>query len=175
MQIFKRTTFSGIEIVAKSEKDIQKIISAILCIKQDDVGKKKIRNLKQIAIQQKKSYANDLFFPERIWICQLGTVRESSVAYLASLLVHEIFHILQMKRGLKNDNFKLEPAAYKAQIKFLEKYGTKTEVQHVKKLLKQGHWNRNFIIKDKKTGRPTRPLWNFLQILKEARFTEIDT
>jgi hypothetical protein len=140
IHMLKQYKQSGIEITGEAVKDIKKIAEAVLFLESDSTWKKKVRNLKQIIVHSKNSYDNELFYRGAIWVCQRGTVREATIPYLASLIAHEIFHILQDKRGMDNINSRMEPAAYNAQIRFLEKYGTKRDVWWVSKLLKEKYW-----------------------------------
>lgn len=83
--------------------------------------------------------------PEKVWVCGIPTVRESSVSYLASLLVHESVHCAKLEQGSWNEKLKDEPEAYHTQMSFLKKYGEKNEYEYVKRLIREKHWKRNFV------------------------------
>lgn len=168
--VLKSYRQSGINIVGQNLKDIKKVSEAVLFLNKDTIWNKKIKNLKQIVIHSKNSYDNELFYKGRIWVCQLGTVREASVVYLASLIIHEIFHILQEKRGMDNKNSRMEPAAYKAQINFLKKYGTKRDVLWVSKLLKEKHWVEQIDMSRKGKGKVyVSPFFKYLKTIKTSK------
>ncbi len=161
---------SGVEIIGIRLKDLKKVAEAVLFLGSDSVWRGKLKNLKKIVIHNKNSYDNELFHRGKIWVCQLGTVRESSVVYLASLIAHEIFHAIQGKRGMDNINSRMEPAAYKAQIRFLSKYGTKQDVQWVSKLLKEKHWEGQIEINRKGKNRTyVSPFLKYLKVVKTSK------
>ncbi len=168
--MLRRYRQSGIEIVGSTLKDLKKVSEAILFLKKDDVWGNKLNNLKKIIIHGKNSYDNELFHRGRIWVCQLGTVRESSVVYLASLIAHEIYHVLQRKKGMDNVNSRMEPAAYGAQIRFLKKYGTKRDVWWVSKLLKEKHWEGQIEINKKGENRVyVSPFLKYLKVVRNSK------
>ena len=55
----------------------------------------------------------------RIWVSHYKIFREITVTYLASLMVHEAWHIVQRERGAKNIASRTERGAYLVQKRFL--------------------------------------------------------
>lgn len=161
---------SGIEIIGATLKDLKKVSEAVLFLASDSAWAGKLKNLKKIIIHGKNSYDNELFHRGRIWVCQLGTVRESSVVYLASLIAHEIYHIIQGKKGMDNINSRMEPAAYNSQIRFLKKYGTRRDVWWVSKLLKERHWEGQIEVNRKGKNRIyISPFIKYLEVVKTSK------
>lgn len=103
---------------------------------------KLIKSLDAILIYQKRGYENQLFYKERIWVCKTQTVLESSLAYLASLLVHEAEHLRQHDGGKRAFGSRAEGEAYRAQRRFLKSTGTKEEVMWLDSLYKKKWWVR---------------------------------
>jgi len=138
----------NIEILASTKIEIDIIKKALLFIKTHAPQSfSRLKKLQAIIIYPNKDYNNILFPKENIYICQQGTIIESSMPYLASLLIHEAHHLLQYKKDQKHHGQKTEEEAYKAQRRFLKKYGTKAEVDWLDNLFKDEWW----IKRDKKT------------------------
>jgi len=152
-----------ITIVARSPKDIKGVCNALSFIEKNNKSLlKKVQKINGVLIRSIHSYDNELILPEKIWVCGTGTVRESSVSYLASLLIHESVHCIKYEQGSLNKNFRDEPVAYRAQIMFLKKYGEKREYLYVTKLLKEKYWKKNFIsISKNENIKSTNNLYNY--------------
>lgn len=136
-----------IEIVSNSQNDINKILETLLFIKKKSKDNwRQIKLITAIIVSPKNGYDNQLFPKERIWICQAGTVRKSSIPYLASLLMHEACHIGQYRMENKKWTESLEKQAYQVQRNFLAKYGTLKEVDWLDKMFKKRWWLDNFKI-----------------------------
>lgn len=138
----------GIEVIAITKKEIEKIRKAIHFIKtRDPKSFNLFRRLKAILVLPEKGYDNQLFLKEKVYICQTGTILESSISYLASLFIHEARHMWQYyKKWKKIYGNKAEKDAYDFQRKFLLKFGEKEEVEWLDKLFKEKWW----VYKDKK-------------------------
>lgn len=178
MKKFYQATVRNIKICASRKADIDKIADALLFVWEKD--KKywdRVRKIRSIIVHPKYDYDNELFRPEYIWICEEGTVRESTKAYLASLLVHEARHIVQHMRGVKNVDLRAEPAAYRDQMEFLEKYGEEYNANHIKKLYADKFWKSNeYVTKEgERYVSASSALEEFLEKYKENKIeiTEI--
>lgn len=138
----------GIEVVAATDKEIEKIRKAIGFIKiKDSKSFNLFRRLKAILVFPNKDSDNQLFLKEKVYVCQTGTILESSVSYLASLFVHEARHIWQYnKKWRRHYGNKAEKDAYGSQRKFLLKFGEKEGVEWLDKRFKEKWW----IFRDKK-------------------------
>lgn len=133
--------FSGIEVVAKTKKEIEKVILALKFLKSKEKKYfKLLKDLKAILVLFKKDYDNLLWIREKIYICETLTILESSKEYLTSLLLHEAIHIWQYNKGKKYYGDKAEKDAYLKQRKFLVKYGKKDEVLWLDKCFKEKWW-----------------------------------
>jgi len=168
---FYQSDFYGTKICAAFKSDIAKISDSLNFIfKKDKQAWSDVKKIKAIIVNSKRGYNNELFRPECVWVCEIKTVRESTVAYLASLVVHEARHVKQYLRGVKNVDFRAEPAAYKDQIKFLEKYGEKYNANYVKKLYAEKYWQDNeFLTKNGKKIVSTPALVKFLERYKNGK------
>lgn len=95
MRKFFSKRIYGIEIVASTKKEINKLKRALEFIKLKETKiLKTLQWLKAILVFPGKTYNNLLVLEKKIYICQPKTILESSKQYLASLLVHEAKHIL---------------------------------------------------------------------------------
>src|SRR3989344_7613114 len=126
---FYKKRACGIDIVSPSKREISKIREALEFIeKNQPPAFRKTRKFKAILVYPKRGYENNIFSEERIWICKPQTVRESSVPYLASLLIHEAQHLLQHDRGMRDSGARAEGEAYKVQRDFLLSFGNEREI-----------------------------------------------
>ena len=137
----------GIEVVAATDKEIEKIRKAIGFIKTRDLKSFNLfRRLKAILVLPEKDYDNQLFLEEKVYVCQTGAILESSISYLASLFIHETRHLWQYNKGKHYYGNEAEKDAYSVQRKFLLKFRKKEEVEWLDKLFKEKWW----VYKDKK-------------------------
>ena len=137
----------GIEVVATTDKEIEKIRKAIYFIKTRDLKSFNLfKQLKAVLIFPKKYYDNLLFLKEKVYVCQTGTILESSISYLASLFIHEARHLWQYYKGRHYYGNEAETDAYNVQRKFLVKFEEKGEVAWLDKRFKEKWW----VFKDKK-------------------------
>ena len=133
--------FLNIEIVAKTDNEIKKIVKALEFIKAKDKKSFNIlKKLNAILVLPKKGYDNTLFVKKSIYICQAGTVLRSSISYLSSLFIHESRHLWQYSEGKNYYGDKAEKDAYKLQREFLEKFGNKKETEWLDRLFKEKWW-----------------------------------
>jgi len=130
--------YSDTDIVSSKRKEKKKIKDALtLASKFFDPRE---NPFVAIICLDRKGYDN-LYFPEKkIYILQKPTVIESSVEYLASLLVHEYAHFLQYSKKKKFTGDRAEKEAYERQKKFLKKFGSKDEVAWLDHLFKNEPW-----------------------------------
>lgn len=140
MQYYQLLHESGV-IVAHDKKLIRKFIRAFSVI--DNVGGiySSIRkNIKTILVFPGKDYYTEVFPQKKIWMCQPKTVRESSLEYLASLVIHEAWHIVQHKRGVKNIGSRGERGAYLVQRRFLALAKDRQSLRWLDKAYKEKWW-----------------------------------
>ena len=140
-----------VKITARTEWEVAVIRAALLFVRRSSF-KRNIRFINGIGVHPYDGYNNELFPTTGVWICQRGTISESSIVYLASLLVHEGYHAEKGKKGDINFNSSQEPAAYALQIKFLRKYGTSNDVKYVTGLRKGKHWLHVLKSKSRREG-----------------------
>lgn len=115
----------GVLIIAPSRQHVAHIEKALNFIqKRDNKAFKKVHlALTAIFIVPHQGYQNELIFPDRIWFCERSTIAESSLVYLAGLLVHEAHHVDQYKGGRRRWGVKSEQEALTVQVQFLQKLG----------------------------------------------------
>ncbi|MEW6616882.1 MAG: hypothetical protein AB1333_00440 [Patescibacteria group bacterium] len=150
-QVYVFRKYSGIEIGAKNEEEIARIKKALQFVRTR--GKKffiPIQFLKSILVRPKGKYNNLLFPREGVYVCEPGTINESSKSYLGSLFVHEGTHMKQYiwKRKYKGNG--AEQEAYMTQRKFLKIHGSKDEVEWLDSMFKDKWWVKKKMEKGKK-------------------------
>lgn len=100
--------------------------------------------LNVIIIHPKHKTYNQLIYKykEKNWIVGYNIFADESFdpLYIASLLIHETYHITQYLSGHKNYGEKAETAAYLQQRKFLKKVNYKTAVEWLDKHYKNKWW-----------------------------------
>ncbi len=85
--------------------------------------KKTIHRLQVIRIKNRKSFNNELFPGKSEWVCDRYVIEKNTIVYLASLILHELVHIDQYDRGVRNIHGRAERKAYKIQAEFLIRHG----------------------------------------------------
>ena len=138
---FYRAYVFGIAIIAPQKILMQKLTRALHLIYETDNNIfQKVLNIKHILIYPGKDYYGVVFEKQRIFVDQPKTIQDSSVAYLASSLVHEAWHIDQYIRGIVEYGARAERGAYLVQRRFLSKVGKKFEVHWLDKEYKSQWW-----------------------------------
>jgi hypothetical protein len=162
MKKFLLKKIYGIEIVAPTKKEINKLKKALEFIKiKEEKVLKILQWLRAILVFPGKTYNNWLVLDKKIYICQPKTILESTKQYLASLLVHEAKHIFQYKNKQKTVGRKAEFSAYKFQRKFLVKYGKPSEVEWLDQQFQEKWW-----LKFEKESKGTTSSSNYKTFLK---------
>ena len=147
MKKYHSNNIYGIEVVAITNEEIKKIEKAIHFIKtKDSKSLNLLKRLRAILVFPEKGYDNLLFLKEKVYVCQTGTILESSISYLASLFIHEARHLWQYYKGRHYYGNEAETDAYNVQRKFLVKFEEKGEVAWLDKRFKEKWW----VFKDKK-------------------------
>src|SRR5574338_553793 len=96
MHRLRKKKFKTIDILGPTIKDTEKIIDALKKLRGLAMtAHTRLSHLAAIIILPEKGYENLLFPSESIYVCKYQTVRESSVPYLASLLIPESVHLQQ--------------------------------------------------------------------------------
>jgi hypothetical protein len=130
-------------IESPSRAYVRKLDEALLYLSgQAFLARSKLPTLKKIIIQKKPGYRNQLFPYKRIWVSESSVINKNSVVYLASLLLHEIHHLMQYDRGVRNIQGRAERGAYHAQYKFLVEQGHRRDAEgimrHYRELKQKG-------------------------------------
>ena len=135
------TTQYGITIAATQKTVLEKLKRAVSFAVQHDIQSSRlVKRMRAILVYPRNGYDNELFRKSRIWVCEMKTIRESSTPYLASLLVHEGWHLAQFSRGVRNVHSRAERTAYKTQAKFLTAIGDKRGARWVGQQLRSRAW-----------------------------------
>lgn len=130
-------------IVAPAKVHIKKLTEALRFFSYYDPETfRKFRSMKAILVYPGGGYESDfgLHGKERIWVCGTKSVTGSPVGYLASVLVHETWHLVQYNRGTKNYGARAERGAYLKQRRFLLKVGDKESVRWLDTVFKKKWW-----------------------------------
>ncbi|MEW5805537.1 MAG: hypothetical protein AB1721_02345 [Patescibacteria group bacterium] len=140
--LFYKKTFLEIDFISPHKTHISKLIRSFKLIQVFDplFFQKKIKLLKAVLVYPGNDYYSEVFSRQRIWICQPKTIRESKLTYLASLGVHESWHIVQYLRGVKNIASLAERGAYLKQREFLVKAKDYSSVHWLDKVYKTKWW-----------------------------------
>lgn len=166
---FIRKKILGIEVVAELQSDFNKVAVAILYLKRKySMYFNLIKKIKGIYIYPKLGYDNEFFPDKKKWVCELKTVRESSIIYLASLLVHEAIHLRQYKHGLIKNTKKTELEAYETQRKFLNKAGDKKSAQWIMKQYRE-NWTKYRYKDTKQFLKPSKKFKVFLDSIGSSK------
>lgn len=162
-------------IVAYDKKLIRKFIRTFSLIDKLGGAYPSIcKNIRTILIFPGKDYYTEVFTSKKIWMCQPKTVRESSLEYLASLVIHEAWHIVQHARGVKNISSRGERGAYLVQRRFLELAKDKQSLRWLDKAYKEKWWidaDENSETRPSNNQEDTRS--NMLKFLKQYKNGEL--
>jgi len=125
MNKFYRKRINNINIISPSKIYIKNIEMSLRMLKEWDKNNfnKINRYLKTIIIHPKNKNYNILIANKNAWVTGYGNFSDNDydTPYMASLLIHETYHITQYFSGHKNYGKKAEFKAYKIQRKFLKK------------------------------------------------------
>jgi len=179
---FFRSAVFGIDVVAQDKKDIDKIKKALLLIKKIDPRLfSKVLQLKAILIYPGRNEYGAVYEKERIYIDQPKAIKESTLIYLASSIVHEAWHIDQYKRKIREYGIKTEKGAYLVQKRFLLKAGAKADAEWLDKMYKQQWWKPEPTKTKKKAGyddksveKTRNEFWKFLNKYKKGKLRILD-
>ena len=179
---FYRAIVFGIDIVSQNRKHINRIREALLLLKNTDRRLfSKVLCLKAILIYPGKDEYGAVFEKERIYVDQPETVNKASLVWLASSLVHEVWHIDQYKRGIRKCGIKTEKGAYLVQRRFLSKVGSKEDIERLDKMYKLQWWEsestdfkKDIGYDDKSVDKTWLEFWNFLGRYKTKKLCLID-
>ena len=120
----------GIPTISKSKGHLRKIKKSLVLIQNTDILLfRKVLRLRLILVFPGDSYYGVVFPGQRIYIDQPKAIRDSSIPFLASSIIHEAWHIDQHERGMRDFSGKAERGAYLVQRRFLTKTGSKREVK----------------------------------------------
>lgn len=151
LDMFYEKKENGTRIVASSKSEVARTARALKLVKRYQGEEfSQADNLAAVLVYPKRDYDNELFVKKKIWICQSGTVQESSPEYLASLLVHEMSHLAQYRQRKKYFGAVAENRAYKAQRKFLTQINDTRSIQWLNRQYKKRWW-----LYKPKSGGPT--------------------
>ncbi len=160
VQFYKAKTF-GIDIVFRVKNHLKKIEKALNLIKEiDPILFKKALKIRAILIfhDGDDDYGE---IKDYIWVNHYGTFRGITITYLASLMVHEAWHIVQRERGVKNIASRAERGAYLVQKRFLLAAGDKYSAKWLDRAYKEKWWldkdkeHKTRQVKDNKKVRKT--------------------
>jgi hypothetical protein len=139
---FYERTMLDVKLVAKTKREIDALARALRLVKRRDPRTfRRFRLLAAILVYPRRGYDIAVYMADdpRVLVCESGTVLESSSAYLAGLLVHEVTHMVQWKRGERKHGTRIETEAYRIQRRFLEKVAATDEVEWLDKQY-EGKW-----------------------------------
>ncbi len=127
---FFKKRFEGIDLFAETIQEIDNIVLALKFIKKQNTDLfNGVKKIKAVIVHSNRGYDTELFPKEKVWLCQSGTILESSVEYMAGLFVHESQHVKQYENGNLKASPELEKEAYLLQRKFLLDVGDKHSVK----------------------------------------------
>lgn len=141
-----KTKFRNIHVSGPDLETITKVRKALnLVFSRHKQAVLYLKKLKAIIVLRGK-YDNLLFGGLKVYICETGTVKESTTSYLASLFVHEARHIFQYsKKNKYRTSTQKEKDAYLFQRKFLIKLNKEGEALGLDEQYKSKWW----VFKDK--------------------------
>lgn len=128
---FYKQVVLGIKLVAKTKREIDALTKALRLVKRRDPRLfRRFKLLDALLVYPRRGYDIAVYMDDdpRVLVCESGTVLESSSAYLAGLLVHEVTHMAQWKCGERRHSTRIETEAYHAQRRFLLKIAATDEI-----------------------------------------------
>lgn len=129
--------YKNIKLNTLDEKQYHRLVAAFdLLIKTDAFFAKKALTFKEIKIRNIEGYDNELFPQKRLWLVDRFVIEKNTIDYIASLILHEVVHLLQYDRGVRNIDGRAERLAYTTQAKFLKKIG---RPEYAKGVMEQFH------------------------------------
>ena len=129
-----KAKYLGVHIKCQSRSQFQRLTRAFeLLERYEPKVWRKSQTLRSIEVTPRKGYDNELFPDRRIWQVESFVIDKNPVFYIASLLLHETFHLAQFDRGVRNIDGRAEKGAYSAQAKFLYKIGKDRYARAVEK------------------------------------------
>lgn len=137
---YYKASIFDIEVVFHVKNHFKKIKKALNLIKEiDSILFKKVLKIRAILIfhDGDDDYSE---IKDCIWVNHYGTFREITITYLASLMVHEAWHIFQRERGVKNIASRAERGAYLVQKRFLLAVGDKYSAKWLDRAYKEKWW-----------------------------------
>lgn len=143
MKNFNLRIEKEIKIYFESSDPSQKICEAINLISQNEekIFKKILENLQALVIIDELASYNETFVEKGVWVSGRKIFVEESYTseYIASLLLHEAFHIDQYKRGVLYMGKEAETEALEFQKKFLRQIEYNHAIEWLKKQY-EGEW-----------------------------------
>lgn len=165
MNEFFLKKINDINVVSSSKIYIKNIEMSLRILKEWDKNNfnKVNKYLKTILIHPKNKDYNLLIANKNAWITGYQNVLDNDydASYMASLFIHETYHITQYFSGHKNYGKKAETEAYKIQRKFLKKIKYDYAVDWLDKQYKKKWWKS--LGSDKKNADDFRHLLNNYQ------------
>lgn len=179
---FYKSVVFGITIVSQDKKHIVQFEKALLLIKKTDRRLfLKVVCLKAILIYPGENQYGAVYEKERIFIDQPKSMQKVSSSWLASILVHEAWHIDQYKRKIREFGVKTEKGAYLVQRRFLLKVGVKSEIKWLDKVYQSKWWEsetkkaKNSQGYDKKSVEKNEvAFWKFMNQYKAKKLSLIE-
>ncbi len=110
-----------------------------------------VSNIRKISIiSDAKSSENQVYPRTGNYVMRSGLLRgyRQVTKHLASLLIHEAYHVTQYRKGVKNIDSRAERSAYMRQLNFLKKVKSTYLYEHVRQ-----HFNMTYA-----KGTKKRPL-----------------
>lgn len=135
----------GVAIISVTREEIAALENVLWFIRRrDPIRFRKVAQLHAVLVYPRRGYENAIYMDDDpyIWVCESGTVLESSSAYLAGLLIHEAVHLAQWRRGIRRHSAHWEQEAYLAQRRFLKKIGANDEVVWLDQQFRERWWVR---------------------------------
>jgi hypothetical protein len=152
-KLFFKTVIFDINIVSQNKSHLKKIKKALELIRDtDDSLFKKVLRLKAILVFHGKDYYGVVFEKQRVYIDQPKAIKDSSVEFLASSIIHEAWHIDQYTRGTRKFDGRAERGAYLIQKKFLMKVRRKFEIKWLDREYKLKWWQPEDTFDKKSSG-----------------------
>ncbi len=155
METWYKKTYRATDIISRNQNIITKLQRAFVYIERlNELGFDFAQDIRCVLVYPGNDYYTEMFAPDRIWVVQPKTVRESGLNYLTSLLIHEAWHIVQWRKGVHNVGSRAERGAYLKQRKFLAAIHDSSSIRWLDKAYKEKWW------KDADGDHETRPSSN---------------
>ncbi len=141
MEAWYQKTYRATDIISQNRNLLAKLRRAFMHIEKLNAQRFEfVHDIRCVLVYPGNDYYTEMVASDGIWVVQPRTIRESSLNYLASLIVHEAWHSVQWSRGTRNVSSRAERGAYLKQREFLAAMRDAFSIRWLDKAYKEKWW-----------------------------------